>query len=114
MGEAPFVRHQALRNILGSNDLSRKELYQDLVVRSASDHLVDRLGWSMEEVRSHWNWAPGSGFLNNWLFARNALPLFNLNFKLGLADKPDCHRCSRGLEETAEHDFSYCERVLQF
>ncbi len=53
---------------------------------SALDLLVDWLGWSMEEVRLHWNWAPGSGFLNNefsltWWLARNRLPLFGLNFK---------------------------------
>ena len=57
MGEVPFVRecHEALSNLYGSSDLSRpqKELYQVLVVGSASDHLVDRFGWLMEEVRSH-------------------------------------------------------------
>ena len=68
-GEAPFVRgcRQALHNFPGSSDLSRprKEQYRELVMGSASDPLVDRLGYSMEEVRSHWNWAPDSGFLNN-------------------------------------------------
>ena len=84
-GEALFVREcrKALHNLPWSRDLSqpRKELYQDLVVDSASDHLVDRLDWSMEKVHSHWNWVPGSGFLYNsefsliWRLARNALPL---------------------------------------
>ena len=67
--EAPFVREcrRAIRNLPRSRDLSqsRKELYRGLVAGSASDPLVKRLGWSMEEIRSRWNWAPGSGFLNN-------------------------------------------------
>ena len=63
----------------------------------------------MEEVRSHWNWVSGSGFLNNSEFsfirrlARNALPLFCLIYKTGLTDMPDCPYCSSSLEETAEH-----------
>ena len=43
MGETPFVREcqAALRNLAGSNDLSRlrKELYRELVVGSALDPL---------------------------------------------------------------------------
>ena len=77
--------------------------------------LVDWLGWSMKEVRSHWNWAPDSCFLNyknykfslNWRLARNTLALFGLNYKAGLADMPDCPCCGSGLEETAEHAFYY-------
>ena len=42
------------------------------------------------------------------------LSLHGLNFKAGLADMPDCPRCSSGLEETAEHAFYYCERVRPF
>ena len=46
LGEAPFVREcrKALRNLLGSSDLSqpRKELYRELVVGSASDPLSER------------------------------------------------------------------------
>ena len=85
--ETPFVIEcrRALRNLPRSSDhfRSRKELYRGLVVGSASDPLVERLGWSAEEVRTHWNWAPGSGFLNNsefsliWRLARNALALSN-------------------------------------
>ena len=92
----------------------------NLVMGSASDPLVDRLGWSMEEFRSRWNWAPGSGFLNNsefsltWLLSRNALPLFDLNYKAGLANMPYCPRCGSGLEETAEEAFYYYERVRSF
>ena len=114
--ETPFVREcrKALCNLPGSSDLfvSRKQLYRNLV--------VDQLGWSMEEVRSHWNWAPGSGFLNNseflltWRLARNALSLFGLNYETSLADIPDCPRCSSGLGETAEYAFYYCERVRPF
>ena len=124
LGEALFVREcrKALRNLLGSSDLSwpRKELYRELVVGSASDPLSERHGWTAEEIRSHWNWAPGSSFLNNsefsltWRLARNALPLRDLNYKAGLADMPDCPRCGSGLEETAEHAFYYCERVRPF
>ena len=57
MGEPLFVREcrKAHRNLPGPSDISRlrKELYQELVVGSTSDPLVDQLGWSMEEVRSH-------------------------------------------------------------
>ena len=71
--EPPFVIEcrRALRNLPQSSDLSwtRKELYRGLGVGSASDPLVDRLGWSAEEIRSQWNWAPGSGFLNNSEFS---------------------------------------------
>ena len=112
LGEALFVREcrKALRNLLGSSDLSlsRKELYRELVVGSASDPLSERRGWTAGEISSHWNWAPGSSFLNNsefsltWRLARNALPLLGLNYKAGLADMPDCPRCGSGLEETAE------------
>ena len=124
MGETPFVREccKAIRNLTGSSDLSqsRKELYRELVVGSASDPLIERHGWTAEEVRSHWNWVPGSGFLNNSKFsltrrlARNALSLLGLNFRAGLTNMPDCARCGRGLEETAEHAFYYCERVRPF
>ena len=47
MGETPFVREcrMALRNLPGSSDLSqsRKELYRELVLDSASDSLSKRL-----------------------------------------------------------------------
>ena len=124
LGEVLFVREcrTALRNLLGSSDLSRhrKERYQELVVGSASDPLSEWRVWTAEEIRSHWNWAPGSSFLNNsefsltWRLARNALPLHGLNFRAGLTDMPDCTRCGSGLEETAEHAFYYCERVRPF
>ena len=87
---------------------------------SASNPLSERRGWTAEEVRSPWNWAPGSGFLNNsefsltWRLAQNALPLLDLNFRAGLADMPDCARCCSGLEETAEHTFYNYERVSPF
>ena len=87
---------------------------------SASDPLSERRGWTAEEIRSHWNWAPGSSFLNNsefsltWRIVRNALLLLGLNYKAGLADMPDCARRESGLEETAEHAFYYCGRVRPF
>ena len=90
------------------------------MVGSASDPLSERRGWTAEEIRSHWNWAPGSSFLNNsefsltWRLVRNALPLLGLNYKACLADMPDCPRCGSGLEETTEHAFYYCERVRPF
>ena len=122
--EPPFVieSRRALRNLPRSSDLSwtRKELYRRLVVGSASDPLVDRLCWSAEEIRSQWNWAPGSGFLNNsefslnWWLARNALALNDWAYRACLADMPDCARCASGLEETALHAFYYCERVRPF
>ena len=74
---------RALQKLPRSSDLSwtRKELYRGLVVGSASDPLMVRLGRSSSEACSHWNWAPGSGFLNNsefsltWRLVRNALAL---------------------------------------
>ena len=68
------------------------------MVGSASDPLSERRSWTAEEIHSHWNWAPGSSFLNNsgfsltWRLVRNALPLLGLNYKAGLADMPDCAR----------------------
>ena len=112
----------AERNLLGSTDLllPQKELYRELVVGSTSDPLSKRHGWTAEEIRSHWNWAPGSSFLNNsefshtWQHARNALPHLGLNFRAGLVDMHDYARCSSGLEETAEHAFYYCEQIRPF
>ena len=84
------------------------------MVGSASDPLSERHSWTAEEVRSHWNWAPGSSFLNNsefsltWQLARNALPLLGLNYRAGMADM------NSGLEETAAHAFYYCEQVRPF
>ena len=123
-GEALFFTKccKALRNLLGSSDLSwsRKELYRELVVGITSDPLEKCLGWSLDEIRSQWNWAPGSGFLNNsefsltWQLARNMFPLNGWALKVGLADITDCNCCGSGLEETALHAFYYCEWVCQF
>ena len=41
-------------------------------------------------------------------------PLSGLDFRVGLADTPDCARCGSGLEETTEHAFYYCEQVRSF
>ena len=123
LGETLFVREcrKALRNLLGSSDLSRprKELYRELVVGSASNLLSERRGWTAGEIRSYWNSAPWSNFLNNefsltWRLVRNALPLLGLNYRAGLAYMPDCARYGSGLEETAQHAFYYCERVRPF
>ena len=87
------------------------------MVGSASDSFVEWLGWSLEEIRSQWNRAPDSVFLNNsefsltWRLARDALRLTDWAFKAGLADIPDC---GSGQEETALHAFRYCERVRPF
>ena len=123
-GKAPFAHEcrTALRNLSGFSDLSRpwKEQYRELVVGCASDPLSERRGWTAENVRSHWNWAPGSGFLNNsefsltWWLVRKALPLLGLNFRVDQSDVLTCARCCSGFEETAEHAFYYCKRVRQF
>ncbi len=42
---------------------------------SASDPLSERRGWTAEEIRSHWTWAPGSSFLNNSEFSLKLTPL---------------------------------------
>ena len=47
----------------------RKELYRELVVGSASDPLNERRGWTAEEIRSHWNCAPGWSLLNHSKFS---------------------------------------------
>ena len=99
------------RSIQDNLHLIREVLEGIEVVGSASDPLCELHGWTTEEIRSHWNWAPGSSFLNNsefsltWRLVRNALPLVGLNYKAGLADMPDCARCGSGLEETTEHAF---------
>ena len=121
-GEALFVREcrTALRSVSGSSDHSRpwKELYTELAVGFASNPLNEQRGWIEEKVRSHWNWAPGSGFNSEfsltWRLARNAWPLLGLNFRAGLADMPDYARCCSGLEKTAEHAFYYCQRIRPF
>ena len=57
-GEALFARecYMAFRNLPRFSNLSRhrKELYRELVVCSASDPLLVRLGWSLEETRFQW------------------------------------------------------------
>ena len=98
-GEALFfVKYRnTLLKLPRFSDLSRsrKELYRELMVSTASDPLVEQLGWSLEEIRFQWNWAPGSSFLNNsmfsltWWLAWNPLPLRDWTFKAGLADMPD-------------------------
>ena len=113
---------KALCSLPRSSDLSwpRKKLYRGLVEGSVSDPLEKRLGWSLLEIRSQWNWAPGSSFLNNsefsltWRLAWNALALRDWVYRACLADMSDCPRCSSGLEETALHAFYYCERVRSF
>ena len=87
---------------------------------SASDPLVEQFGWSAEEIHSQWNWAPGSGFLNNsefsltWWLARNALALNDWAYRACIAEMPDCPHCGSGLEETALQAFYYCEQVCPF
>ena len=68
MGEALFVNEcrMALRNVLSQ---ARKLVYRELLVGSASDPLSERRRWTAEQIRSHWNWAPGSRFLNNSEFS---------------------------------------------
>ena len=122
--ETPFVREccKALHKLPRSSDLSRsrKELYRELVAGSVSDPLEKRLGWSLEENHSQWNWVPGTSVLNNsefpltWRLARNALALNDWAYRACITDTPDCPRCGSGLEETASHAFYYCERVRPF
>ena len=128
MGETPFVREcrAALHNLPRSSDLSqpRKALYRELVVGSALDPLREQWGWTAEEIRSHWNWAPGSSFLNHsefsltWRLAQNVLPLLGWDFRAGLADLPDCacfhfqstspqlHPCHRLFDQDGHQDTS--------
>ena len=122
--EAPFVRecHKSLRNLVWFSDLSRprKEMYRELVAGSASDPLVERLGWSLGKIRSQWNWIPSSGFLKNSELSltrrlgRNVLPLNDWVFRAGLADMPDCLCCGSSLEERVLHAAFYCEWVRSF
>ena len=91
-----------------------------LVVGSASDPLVERLGCSLGEIGSQCNWAPASSFLNNsefsltWRLARNMLAFNDWAFKECLKDTPDFPCCGSGLEETAWHAFYNCKRVHPF
>ena len=122
--ETPVVREcrRALHKLPWSSDLSqsRKEQYRELVEGSAADPLEKRLGWSFEEIRSQWNWTPGTSILNNsefsltWRLARNALALNDWAYRACISDKPDCLRCGSGLEETALHAFFYRERLRPF
>ena len=59
----------------------------------------DRASWTTQSSHS-----PGDLLLS----------LRDLNFKASLTDIPDCPRCGSGLEETAEHSFSYWEWVRPF
>ena len=92
----------------------------EVVFPKLSDPLVEWLGWSLEEIRSQWNWASVSSFLNNsefsltWRLASNALPFRDWAFKAGLADMLDYPRCGKGGEETALHAFYYCAQVRPF
>ena len=123
-GATPFTHEcrKILCKLPRSSDISRsqKKLYLELVVGYASDPLVERLGWLLEDICSQWNWVPGSGFLNNskfsltWRLARNALPLTDRAFKSGFAYVSDFLRCASGQEETALHAFYYCEWVRSF
>ena len=93
--------------------------FRGLVAGSVSDPLARWLGWSVKEIRSQWNWAPGSSFLNNefsltWRLVRNVLALNNWAYRACLADMPNCPCCSSGLQETALQAFYYCERVRLF
>ena len=62
---------RALRSLPQSSDLSWpwKKLYHGLVEGSVSDPLEKQLGWSLVEIRSKWNWAPGSSVLHNFEFS---------------------------------------------
>ena len=110
----------ALKQVSRNKSRTRKEQYRGLVVSSASDRLMGRLGWSVEEVRSHWNLVPGSGFLNNsefsltWRLARNSLALNDWAYRVCIENMPDCPGCDSGLEEVASHAFYYCEWVRPF
>ncbi len=70
---------------------------------------MDQLGWLLEQIRTQWNWAPGSGFLNNseitWWLTRNALLINDWAFRVSVADMPDYPSCNSGLEEMALHAF---------
>ena len=48
------------------------------------------------------------------MLVRNTMPLLVLNFRAGLANMPDCACYGSGLEETAEHSFSFCQRICPF
>ena len=112
----------ALRRLPQSSDCSwpRRALYRAIVEGTGTDPLVERLGSSLEEVRSSWNWAPGAGFLNNsefsltWRLARNALPVASVLYKADMAVLPFCTRCNSGEEETVEHAFFNCCKVRPF
>ena len=73
---------------------------------------MERFGWLLEEIRSQWNWAPGSSFLNNPEFSLN-WPQTDWSFKAGLADMPNCLCRGSGQEETALHAFNNFEWTVR-
>ena len=89
--EAPFFTEcrKALRNLAGSSDLSQssEELYREYVVGSASDPLGERFGRSLDKIRSQWNWAPGSDFLNNRVLADLAARSERVAHQLGFQSR---------------------------
>ena len=118
-GKGPFFNEccKVLRNLPGSSDLSRstKKQHRELVVDTASDPLKEWLSWSRDEIPSQWNWAPGSGFLNNNLAARSGRGTpHRLGFQGGLGRCPTALSAAVFLEETALHAFYYWERVRSF
>ena len=117
--EVPFTLEcpKALRKLPGSSDLSRprKELYGELVVGSASDPLVEQLGWSLAEICSQWNWVPSSSRSPSELRVLAHLAAIpEWTFRACIADMLDCPRCGSSLEETTLPTFYYCERVRTF
>ena len=102
-----WKHRKASRNLPGSRELSwsRKELFRELVVGSASDPFVTRLGWLLREVCSQWNWAPGLGFWNN---SPGGLHGMRCSLPTGLS-KRAWQTCPSG-----RNCFYYCKRVHSF
>ena len=78
--------YKALCKLPWSNDLSQswKELYQELVVGTTSDLLMERLNWSVEKIHSQWDWGSGLSFLNKSKFSLTLLEMC-CSFKTGFS-----------------------------
>lgn len=100
--------------------LPSRALYREIVKAVPSDPLFVWLGFSATELRYFTFWAPASNDLINlkfsltWHLIKNGLSLNDVRFRLGWADKPDCHRCDLGLEETSAHTFYQYLQVHPF
>lgn len=90
----------ALAKIPQTTKRKRKILYHSLAKEAARDPLCQPLDLLEENLRSHWYLTPAtelytsSEFSLTWCLTRDALPVNGISFRVGVAEWPDCGRCS--------------------